>query len=526
MSISRGSDQNRPRRGALVVLCLFALTSLNACLTTQADERRDDFDRIAAIKMFDAGFSYINDIYIEQPDLSALVMTGLNGLRRFEPGLAVVRAEDDKDRVMVMFEGRVAGKAAAGKDNAAAWATAAFEIVRSARAASEPLRAVTAEEIYEAVFDTISKQLDPYTRYTSAESAREERAQREGFGGIGIVVAAHSDGALVEAVKPGQPAARAGLKKGDRILSIGAQSIGGLSIKRIVSRLRGPIGQQVEMLIRRDARTDPFTVQVVRERIVSQTIFSQIRDGIVHIRVTSFNQDTAHEMRRATEAARDRLGSQLRGLIIDVRGNPGGLLDQAVELADLFLASGAILRTRGRHPRSLQYFDADPEVIGSDIPIAVLLDGASASAAEIVASALQDQSRAIVIGASSFGKGTVQQVLRLPNNGELILTWARMHAPSGYILNKFGVLPNICTGHLAGGDANLKRLTEKNGEKIRKDFSTRRAVDTSKATSVEKACPWQPREEKDVDLEIAERVLNKKDLYIKMLAYARPAAGS
>ena len=526
MRIRRGNDRHPIRYGAAVAFCLFLLTSLNACLTTQADAPRDDFDRVSATRMFDAGFSYINDIYIEQPDLGALVMTGLNGLRRLEPGLAVVRSEDEKSRVMVMFEGRVAGSAVAGNGEAAIWAETAFNIVSAARGVSAPLRNATAEEIYEAVFNTISEQLDPYTRYTSADTAREERAQREGFGGIGVVVAAHSDGALIEAVKAGEPAAKTGLQKGDRILSIGPQSIGGLSIKRIVSRLRGPIGEHVEMLIRRDARSEPFTVHVVRERIVSQTIFSQIRDEIVHIRVTYFNKDTAHEMRRATEAARDRLGSQLRGLIIDVRGNPGGLLDQAVKLADLFLKSGEILRTRGRHPRSLQFFDADPEVIGSDIPIAVLLDGASASAAEIVASALQDQGRAIVIGASSFGKGTVQQVLRLPNNGELILTWARMHAPSGYILNKFGVLPNICTGHLAGGYVNLTHLTEKDGAKIRQDFSTRRAVDTSNAASAKKSCPWHPREERDVDLEIAERVLNKKDIYNKMLAYARPAAGS
>ena len=174
----------------------------------------------------------------------------------------------------------------------------------------------------------------------------------------------------------------------------------------------------------------------------------------------------------------------------------------------------------------MQLFDADPEVISGDIPIAVLLDGASASAAEIVASALQDQGRAVVIGASSFGKGTVQQVLRLPNNGEFILTWARMHAPSGYVLNKFGVLPNICTGQLASGDANLMHLTEKNGEKIRKEFSARRSARDFNTTSANKACPWHPQENADVDLEVAERVLNKKNLYNKMLTYAMPAAGS
>ena len=146
----------------------------------------------------------------------ALAATGLNGLRRLEPGLAVVRSEDEKSRVMVMFEGRVAGSAVAGNGEAAIWAETAFNIVSAARGVSAPLRNATAEEIYEAVFNTISEQLDPYTRYTSADTAREERAQREGFGGIGVVVAAHSDGALIEAVKAGEPAAKTGLQKGDR----------------------------------------------------------------------------------------------------------------------------------------------------------------------------------------------------------------------------------------------------------------------------------------------------------------------
>ena len=218
MRIRRGKDRHPIRHGAAVAFGLFLLTSLNACLTTQADAPRDGFDRVSATRMFDAGFSYINDIYIEQPDLGALVMTGLNGLRRLEPGLAVVRSEDEKSRVMVMFEGRVAGSAVAGNDEAAIWAETAFNIVSAARGVSAPLRNATAEEIYEAVFNTISEQLDPYTRYTSADTAREERAQRDGFGGIGVVVAAHSDGALIEAVKAGLPAAKTGLQKGDRIL--------------------------------------------------------------------------------------------------------------------------------------------------------------------------------------------------------------------------------------------------------------------------------------------------------------------
>ena len=170
--------------------------------------------------------------------------------------------------------------------------------------------------------------------------------ERRSFGGIGVVVAAHSDGALIEAVKAGEPAAKTGLQKGDRILSIGPQSIGGLSIKRIVSRLRGPIGEHVEMLIRRDARSEPFTVHVVRERIVSQTIFSQIRDEIVHI---AQHLSTRHRAGRRAINSRIVLGSQLRGLIIDVRETQAACSIRRSN-SRIISKSGAILQPR-RHPR-------------------------------------------------------------------------------------------------------------------------------------------------------------------------------
>ena len=293
--------------------------------------------------------------------------------------------------------------------------------------------------------------------------------------------------------------------------------------------LRGPVGETVALTIRRDALGEPLEISVRRERIVLQTVYLSRDKDFAHIRVTGFNQETSHELRAAAETAHRDLGSRLRGLIIDMRGNPGGLLDQAVEIADLFLAHGAILRTRGRHPRSQQFFDANSESIAKGLPIAVLMDGASASAAEIVASALQDQGRAIVVGASSFGKGTVQQVLRLPNDGELILTWARMHAPSGYVLHKLGVLPTICSGKLQRGSGNIEEMLDKISVQIRQDFRARRNADNAgeeAQAAIKALCPWQPQEGGDFDLEIAERVLERRPLYNKMLAQARTGTGS
>lgn len=505
------------------------LIFVSACTAAGGDNADGQFNIKRATQVFDAGFSYIQDIYIDDPHIAKLTLTGLNGLRRIDPAIAVTR-KGENDNVTLVFAGKIIReeKASFG-DDAPAWAQLATRFITAGRAVSEKLHAATAEQIYAAVFENMANQLDAYSRYSSAEAAREERAKRDGFGGIGVTLEAHVDGALIEEVKTGEPGERAGLQAGDRILSIANEPIAGLSLRRIVSRLRGRIGEAVNLVIRRDAQAEPFTVTVTRARIVEQTVFSRRDGNFAHLQITGFNQDTARELREATEDARQRMGVELRGLILDVRGNPGGLLDQAVAIADLFVRSGAILRTRGRHPRSLQFFNASNNDITAGLPIAVLLDGASASAAEIVASALQDQGRAIIVGASSFGKGTVQQVLRLPNDGELILTWARMHAPSGYVLHRLGVLPTICTSRVANDTTDVAERLISRGDAIRNDFKMRRGAEhlpKDERDAVEKSCPWQPHEEGDLDLNVAEQVLGNTTLYNKIVAFARPEAGS
>ncbi len=516
----------RPATAGFLILCLLAV---GGCSANSDPSDRLRFDPASAVEFFDAGLSYIRDVYIDPSDIEELALAGLNGLRRIEPNIAVARSSDRRRFVVLMDGTPVDEIEIANKNDVRTLAETAAHAVAAAQRTSDRLRHASAEAIYEAIFDTIARRLDPYTRYASAEAAREERADRDGFGGIGITIEIHPDGALIASVKKGQPAESTGLLVGDRILAIAGHSISGFPLRRIVNLLRGPVGKTVALTIRRDALGEPFEISVRRERIVLQTVYLSRDKDFAHIRVTGFNQETSHELRAAADTAYRDLGSRLRGLIIDMRGNPGGLLDQAVEIADLFLDHGAILRTRGRHPRSQQFFDANSETIAKGLPIAVLMDGASASAAEIVASALQDQGRAIVVGASSFGKGTVQQVLRLPNDGELILTWARMHAPSGYVLHKLGVLPTVCSGKLQRDSGNIAEALDKISVQIRQDFRARRNADNADEeaqAAIKALCPWQPQEGGDFDLEIAERVLERRPLYNKMLAQARTGTGS
>ena len=511
-------------RAATVSFVLWTAALSAGCAKIGVANDPGKFESAAAIEVFDAGFGYIQDIYIDTADIGELVLIGLNGLRHIEPALATVKSDAD-DEVALLIDGRAAAQTKLGH-GAAQWASAVVHLIESGRTASAALNAATAESIYASIFDTMADQLDSYTRYLTAEAAREERAKRDGFGGIGASIEKHTDGALISKIKPGQPANIAGLMKGDRILAIDDFAISGMPLRRIVNLLRGPVRTKLILTIRRDAREEPLKVPMTRTHIVEQTVFMKVDRDFAYIRLTGFNQDTLREMRDVTDQAEVTLGARLRGLIIDVRGNPGGLLDQAVKVADLFLATGAILRTRGRHPRSYQYFDADSYVIVPKIPIAVLLDGASASAAEIIASALQDQGRAIVVGASSFGKGTVQQVLRLPNDGELILTWARMHAPSGYVLNRYGVLPTICTSRMRDSATAIAALITGKGESIRRNLKIRRRAGTDDADRPKQMCPWRPHEGQDLDLQIAEGVLGKRELYEKVLAFAKPLTGS
>ena len=224
--------------------------------------------------------------------------------------------------------------------------------------------------------------------------------------------------------------------------------------------------------------------------------------------------------------AKDQLGPAFKGVILDLRGNPGGLLDQAVIAADLFIPSGTIVQTRGRHPLSVQSYDAQEGGPGEGVPVVVLVDGKSASAAEILAGALEDSGHAIVIGTNSYGKGTVQTVIHLPNDGEMTLTWSRFFTPSGYALHGLGVLPTLCTAKTeqAGTPINpedfLARATT-----LPHDLDAWRRVrveDTDSRAQLRDICPASPRLDLDSDLTLAEAMLSQPTLYQRALSLSTP----
>ena len=400
---------------------------------------------------------------------------------------------------------------------------------RRASTASDSLLRAGHESIYKTAFDAVISKLDRFSRYAGRDKARENRASRTGFGGIGVTIESHAEGAKVNAVTPGMTAEKVGMQVGDRIVSIEGNPLAGLPLRAIVSQLRGPVGENVRVAIRRDSATDTIKLSLTRAHIVINTVFYEARGDSAYVRVSSFNRETGTRLKQALRRARREIGEHINGIILDVRDNPGGLLDQAVDASDLFLKNGLIVSTRGRHPNSAQRFDATAEVFAGGLPVAILVNGSSASAAEILATALQDHGRAVVVGTTSFGKGTVQTVRHLPNDGELTLTWARFYAPSGYALHRLGVLPTICTSDAEDAESALDKSLKTEAHFTRRDHASRRSADIAdenNAKIILSLCPWRPRKDKDVDLEIAERLLAEPALYLRAIELAQPAAGS
>jgi carboxyl-terminal processing protease len=525
---SRGENQLREwfkiQRCAPLSALIGGLLFVTACTTTTPAPP----PKSSAVQtMLSSAFSNVHEIYLNSIDMDVLALEGLKGLSHIEPAATFIR---DGDEIQLRINGTLVGHAGANAPNdSAAWAKVVDALLLAGKRSSAKLRDVDDERIYKVIFSGFLDDMDRYSRYAGMEQARRDRASRDGFGGVGVSIKPDSKGARIVRISQNSPAARAGVQNGDIIIAVNGVSLTGKALAAIVDLLRGPVGRKVAIMVRRASLESPFIAIIPRKRIIPDTVHYEARGAAAYFRITSFNQNTTNQLKRKVRKAQRELGSSLAGLVLDLRNNPGGLLTQAVEAADLFIEHGRISETTGRHHDSIQRFDSTIGDITNGLPIAVLMNGASASSAEIMAAALQDNGRAILIGSNSFGKGTVQTVLRMPNDGELILTWARLLAPSGYVLNRLGVLPNICTSDAEDADSLLKTALENHLDQRRATFSLRRSVrkdDASANMTVQTSCPWRPREGTDIDVDIATRVLESGDLYKRAVAISTPVAGS
>ncbi len=341
-----------------------------------------------------------------------------------------------------------------------------FETVRK-----RYVRDVTDKKLIESAISGMLQSLDPHSSYMNPETFKEMRVQTRGeFGGLGIEVT--MDKGLIKVVSPidDTPAAKAGVQAGDLITHIDGKPVLGLTLREAVKMMRGKVGTDIKVTIRR-ANEKPFVLTITRAIITVKSVRSKIYGTIGYVRITSFTEQTDVGLRRALEEFKAKLGDKWSGVVLDLRNNPGGLLDQAVAVADTFLNQGEIVSTRGREKRISSRRNATKGDLAEGKPIVVLINGGSASASEIVAAALQDHRRAIVMGSQSFGKGSVQDIIPLSNGGAMRLTIARYYAPSGRSIQAKGVTPDIVVRQ-----AKLEEVKGPN----RRERDLRGALDTKK----------------------------------------------
>ena len=382
------------------------------------------------------------------------------------------------------------------------------------RVRSDYVEQVSDQELIEAAINGMLTSLDPHSAYLPDDNFKKMQVQTKGkFGGLGIEVT--MENGFVKVVSPidDTPADKAGLQPEDLIISVDGVSIVGLTLNEAVEKLRGPIGSNVKIAVQR-AQDEPFEVDITRDEIKIRSVRSRLYDSVGYVRITTFSEQTSPGLQKALDDLQAESSEGLTGLVIDLRNNPGGLLSEAIRVSDAFLEEGEIVSTRGRGESDIQHAYARPGDISDGLPIVVLINSGSASASEIVAGALKDHRRAIVMGTRSFGKGSVQTITPMPGHGAMRLTTARYFTPSGVSIQAKGISPDI--------EVALARIEKLEGGPVREE-DLRGALDSKDESSASSEdTPEPPADPIEVDYQLARAI----DLLRGLTVFSALAANS
>jgi carboxyl-terminal processing protease len=455
-----------------------------------------------------AGFATILERHLEAATPADLLVWGLAGMTQIDPTLQVARSA----REVTLLAGqrgvltRPAPLAAPTQRPAATGGAAADTLTlfqQAAWAASPALRSAGAPRLIAATFEAVFSHLDPFSRYVTPEEAQAARERRIGEAGLGLRLAPArvGAGAVIVALNPHGPAAAAGLRLGERVLAIDGVALRSRDAGVAAGMLEGPAGSAVRLLVEAERRRRR-TVTLTRSLPMGSPVAAERIEDVLVLRIPSFTAQTERQVSAAVLTAQAE--RPLRAILLDLRGNRGGLLAQAAAVADVFLGDGEAFRTIGRHPDASRIYATGRPDLADGLPVVVLVDGRTASSAEILAASLADRGRAAVLGTGTTGKGLVQLVVPLPDGGELLMSWSRLVMPEGWPLQGLGVLPGLCTaGGVEEAARNLAALragARPMGPAQARQRALRHPVPLPEVEAIRALCPTGDAREGDVGL--------------------------
>lgn len=461
-------------------LCILFLS-----LPLRAEAQGNNWNQTLAGSVYSSAFAFMEPRTLAPIPLANLTLWGLRGLTALDPSVAPVMTAQ---QIALYDHGRPVMSLPLPKaGDAAAWGALAALLCNRAAALSPSVAQAGTGGIVTNFFDELFNHLDPYSRYVGPDARTTDVPPAD----PGLSLALHGRHVVVDSVFPGGPAATAGIVAGDRLLAIDGRAIRGADSYTLNSALTGAAGSKITLRIE-PRRGRARTLSLIRAPSVAVTVFSQQQGANLLIQITGFEPGTAAAF-QAQLAAGLAANPPPQGIIIDLRGNRGGLLEQAVTVADSLIPRGTIASTTGRDRDATQIWRATGQSLAGSLPIAVLVDGRTASAAEVLSAALADDGRAVVIGSATFGKGLVQAATELPDGGHLLVTWARLLAPLGWPLQGLGVLPQICTSGDAGAvETQLQALSggqQPMAAALRAERAARPGIAVNQMLQLREACP-------------------------------------
>ena len=477
----------------------------------------DRFASEVASAVFSSALEFIAPRALEAVSIQQLAIWGLRGITTLDATLSPSLT----DGIVSLRRGNTTlfQRPAPPANSAEGWGSLVSELAASAWTNSPSIQAGGSQAVITTFFDEMFNHLDPYSRYVAPEAADEDRARRSGEAGAGLLISQVRKNFVIQTVNADGPAAEAGVVAGDQIVAVDDQPTRAEDLDTVLGWISGQEGTNVTLTIR--SRTGRVR-RVELERVVlpPETVFGSRNGDIIMLRISGFSSDTDQRFGRELERQLGRAGSAtLKGIVIDLRGNRGGLLRQAVAATDMLLDTGTIATTAGRNPQAGHEWVADQTDISGGKPVVVLVDGRTASAAEIIDCAISVKFRALFVGSSTLGKGLVQTISGLPDGGELFVSWSRVLAPGGWPYQGLGVLPQICTSlgkdSVADQFASLERGLLQLRQALQRHRAARAPVPPAEVVEQRAACPAS--EGRDQDVTVAKYLLAHPNAYVTAL---------